>query len=143
MLGTSAQLRGPRSGTGVATHPSHGPRRTVLIADDKLPLSRTAFAVEQRGGGQARFLAVDQRSEGSIGIARFAIASGPRSAFAFDDRLSSATVAPPAPFSGSGVFQHGSGSEKSWTGSLAVSFLGAPHVPLTGSPFKTRLAQGW
>lgn len=143
-LGTPPHLQGARSGTpGVATHPSHGPKRTILIADDKLPLSRTTFGVEQRGGGQARFVAIDERSEGSIGIVRFAIASGPSSAFAFDDRLASATVAPPAPFSGSGVFQHGPGSEKSWSGSLAVSFLGAPHVPLTGSPFRTQLAQGW
>lgn len=143
-FGTVPHLQGARSDTpGVATHPSHGPRRTTLIADDKLPLSRTTFGAEQRGGGRTRFLAIDERSEGSIGIVRFAIATGSRSAFAFDDRLASAGVTPPAPFSGKGTFQHGAGSEKSWSGSLAVSFLGAPHVPLTGSPFRSLLAQSW
>jgi hypothetical protein len=140
----AAQLRGARSGApGVVTHPSHGPKRTILFADEKLPLSRIAFGAERRGGGRTRFLAVDERSEGSLGIIRFAIATGSRSSFSFDGHLASAAVAPPAPFSGRGAFLHGPGSEKSWSGSLAVSFLGAPDVPLTGAPFRTLLAQSW
>jgi hypothetical protein len=113
-----------------------------LIADDKLPLSRTLFWAQLRGA-RTRFLALDERSEGRIGVIRMVIANGPQSAFSFDDPLASAAVAPPAPFSGKGAFQHGPGSEKSWTGSLAVSFLGAPGVPLTGLPFRTQLLQGW
>lgn len=143
-FGTAAHLHGEGPGApGVRTHPSHRPKRTTLIADRKLPLARTVFGAQLRGKGRARFLALDTSSEGSIGIIRFAIASGPPSAFAFDNHLAGATVAPPAPFSGNGALQHGPGSEKSWTGSLTVSFLGAPRVPLTGSPFKTLLAQSW
>jgi len=129
--------------SGVSTHPSHGPKRTTLIADRKTPLSRTVFGAQLRGGGRARFIALDESSEGPLGTIRIATAAGPAAAFAFDDHLAGATVAPPAPFSGSGAFQHGAGSAKSWTGSLAVSFLGAPGVPLTGSPFKTQLVQSW
>ncbi len=128
---------------GVATHPRRGPKPTTLLADRKLPLARTVFGVQRRGKGRTRFLGLDESSAGSIGIIRIVTASGPWSAFSFDQHLSHAEVAPPAPFSGDGVFQHGPGSEKSWTGTLAVSFLGAPRTPLTGTPFRTQLVQGW
>ncbi len=129
--------------SGVRTHPSHRPKRTTLIADSKTALSRTVFGAQARGEGRVRFIALEESSEGSLGTIRIVTASGPPAAFAFDDHLSGATIAPPAPFSGSGAFQHGAGSEKSWAGSLAVSFLGAPRTPLTGSPFKTQLVQSW
>ena len=128
---------------GVPTHPTGGPRPTSLLADRKLPLARTVFAVQRRGRGRTRFLALDESSAGSIGIIRVATATGSRSSFSFDERLSHAEVVPPAPFSGDGAFQHGPGGEKSWTGPLTVSFLGAPRTPLTGAPFRTQLVQGW
>lgn len=146
---SSAHAAGSRSpsadssSTGVPTHPSLGPKRTTLLASLKLPLSRTVFGARLRGEGPARFLAAEEASDGQVGIVRIATASAPKQDFAFDGTLANAVVAPPAPFSGSGVFQHGPGGEKSWTGSLAVSFLGAPRVPLTGSPFKAQLAQSW
>ena len=70
------------------------------------------------------------------------LARGASSAFGSDDILSSATVAPPPPFSGTGTFGHGPGG-KSWDGSLVVSFLGAPRVPLTGPSFAAWLARGF
>ena len=95
------------------------------------------------GSGSARFLAAEEVVEGRLGIVRLATASAPESAFTFEDTLASATLAPPIPFSGKGVFQQGIGVAESWAGSLAVSFLGAPRTPLTGPPFRTRLTQGW
>lgn len=130
-------------GPAVHTHPSHRPKRTSLFASLKLPLSRTVFGVRLRGTGSARFLAAEEASEGRIGIIRLAGVSAPQSAFTFDDTLANAAVAPPTPFSGRGVFQQGIGKAASWTGSLAVSYLGAPGVPLTGSSFRTGLAQSW
>jgi hypothetical protein len=127
----------------VPTHPSHGPKPTTLLADHKTPLTRTVFAAQIRGRGPLRLLALESASEGSIGVIRFVKAEAAPSVFSFDDILSSASVTPPAPFSGTGAYQQGPGNTKSWTGSLAVSFLGAPHVPLTGSPFVARLARGW
>jgi hypothetical protein len=128
---------------GVRTHPTRGPRPTSLFADRKLPLARTVFGVRRRGKGRTRFLALDESSAGSIGIIRVVTATGSRSSFSFDEHLSHAEVVPPAPFSGEGAFQHGPGGEKSWTGALAVSFLGAPRTPLTGAPFRAQLVQGW
>jgi len=127
----------------VDTHPSRRPKRTVLLSNQKLPVSRTVFAAAKRDSGRARFLAFDAGSEGSIAIARIALASGSESAFTSDDSLAKADVAPPAPFAGTASFDHGPGGEKSWTGSLAVSFLGKPRVPLTGSPFETLLVRSW
>jgi hypothetical protein len=128
---------------GVRTHPSAGPKPTTLLADHKTPLARTLFAAQVRGRGQVHFLALEAASEGSIGVIRFVQAQADPTAFSVDDILSSAGVKPPAPFSGAGAYQQGPGNTKSWTGSLAVSFLGAPHVPLTGSPFTAGLARGW
>jgi hypothetical protein len=127
---------------GVPTRPSARPPRTILFAERKLPLSRTVFAALAGAKGQdARYVAAETASEGTIGVIRLVTAKAPPSSFAFDDTFSSARVAPPPPFDGKGLFDHGPGSEKSWTGSLSVSFLGAPHVPLTGTPFGIMLGQ--
>ena len=125
------------------THPSHGPKPTALLADHKTPLTRTVFAAQVRGRGKVRLLALESASEGSIGVIRFVKAQADPSVFNVDGILSSASIEPPAPFSGTGAYQQGPGNAKSWTGSLVVSFLGAPQVPLTGSLFVVRLARGW
>lgn len=131
-------------GLGVPTHPSHGPKRTTLLASLKTPLSRAVFGARVTGKGSTRFIAAEELTEGRIGILRLASASSSSpSAFSFDDALANATVTPPTPFSGKGVFQQGIQGAESWTGSLTVSFLGAPKAPLTGSPFRTRLTQSW
>ena len=142
--GADVGVRGASLETpGVRTHPSHGPKPTTLLADHKTPLTRTVFAAQIRGRGPLRLLALESASEGSIGVIRFVKAEAAPSVFNFDSILSSASVKPPAPFSGTGAYEQGPGNTKGWTGSLAVSFLGAPHVPLTGSPFVARLARGW
>jgi hypothetical protein len=135
--------RGTPAAPSAPTHPSGRPRRSILLARSKLPLSRTVFAALARGTRDARYIAAEATSEGPIGIVRLVTAAGPPSSFVFADSLASARVAPPPPFSGRGVFEHGAGSAKSWTGSLAVSFLGAPHVALTGEPFGTELIASW
>lgn len=146
-LDLSALVATPRGTSqavsGVPTHPSAKLKSTTLLADSKVALSRTVFAAQGKDQSRARFLAFDGTSEGSIGILRTVFARGASSAFAADDTLSRAAVTPPPPFSGAGVFEHGPGDSKSWTGSLAVSFLGAPHTPLTGSAFEIRLARSW
>jgi hypothetical protein len=142
-LGVEASTRKTApAAPGVPTHPSGGPKPTILIADSKSSLSRTIFAARTRGRGKARFLAMQASSEGSIGVLRLVSVSAPQSDFAVDDTLAGAGVKPPSPFKGRASFEHGPGG-KSWTGSLSVSFLGAPHVPLTGSPFQVLLGRGF
>jgi hypothetical protein len=125
------------------THPSDGPRPTVLLAQDVQPLSRTIFAALNGGHRRVRYVAAVATSEGQVAILRVATVTAGPSSFAFDGSLSRARVTPPPPFDGSGLFEHGAGSTKSWSGSLAVSFLGAPHLPLTGAPFDVLLGQGF
>jgi hypothetical protein len=134
---------GPPEAPGVGTHPGRRPQRTVLVSDLKLPVSRTVFAALGREPARARFLAFEAASEGSIGIARIALTSAAASTFTSDDSLLRAAVSPPPPFAGTAAFDHGPGREKSWSGTLAVSFLGKPRVPLSGTPFQARLARNW
>jgi hypothetical protein len=141
--GIVPRRRGTPSSPGVPTHPSHGPKHTTLLASLKLPVSRSVFGARATGKGSARFIAAEELTEGQIGILRLASVSSQPSAFGFDDALANATVTPPVPFSGKGVFARGIQGAESWTGSLAVSFLGAPKTPLTGSSFRTRLTQSW
>jgi hypothetical protein len=124
------------------THPGDGPRPTVLFAQDAQPLSRTIFAALKRGDRRVRYIAAVATSEGRVAILRTATLTADTSSFAVDDSLSRASVTPSPPFEGSGLFEHGPGSTKSWSGTLAVSFLGAPHLPLTGPRFDILLYQG-
>lgn len=126
----------------VPTHPSAGPKTTTLVANRKEALGRTVFAAQVRDGGHARFLAAEEDSEGSIGVVRLVYARGAPPAFSFERTLAGAKVDPPAPFSGAAELSHGPRNEKSWSGSLAVSFLGAADVPLTGPLFNASLSQG-
>lgn len=141
--GRVAAYGAARSVPSVPTYPSTRPKLTSLVADGKQPLARTVFAAQVRGKARARFLALSELSEGSIGILRLAYARGARSTFFADPTLSSAVAKPPPPFGGVGTLQHGPDGTKTWSGSLAVSFLGAPQVPLTGPPFRTWLSRGF
>jgi len=123
------------SAPGVPTHPSSGPKATTLVANSKAPLARTVFAAQGQGKRRTRFLAADEASEGSLAVVRLVYVRGAPSSLSFNRILSHAAATPPPPFKGTGVFEHGAGSEKSWSGSLTVSFLGAPQVPLAGPPF--------
>jgi len=100
------------------------------------------FGASERGS-RAGYLAEMEQTVGSLGVFRGVAVRASPATFAFDSALSSAAVTPPAPFSGSGSFQRGLTGAKSWTGPLAVSFLGAPDVSLTDPRFKTQLTRSW
>lgn len=136
--------RGEATGTpGVRTHPSTGPKATTLLASKVAPLARTVFVARAPDNGRVRFLALDEASRGSLGIARLVVAGGPPAVFDFNRALLGAATKPPLPFTGKAVFERGPRGAKSWTGPLAVSFLGAPRTPLTGAPFNSWLGRTW
>lgn len=54
----------------------------------------------------------------------------------------SATVDPPAPFSGTATFQQETADQFSWTGDLAVELPGVGVIPLAGPKFETALCVG-
>lgn len=83
-----------------------------------------------------------EESLGRMAEFHFALAVSRRQIFRFDNALTRATLAPPAPFHGKATYEAAPDGSKSWTGSLSVSFPGAPHWPLTGEQFKVSLGAG-
>jgi hypothetical protein len=97
------------------------------------------FYASEEGTHPPQFVATVEQTIGRLAINRLAIAVGRPRSFATDDALSFATIAPTAPFAGTGSMTRGPTGARLWGGSLTVSFPGAPDVPLTGPLFKTRL----
>jgi hypothetical protein len=77
------------------------------------------------------FLVGTGERSGRMRILRLAVAIGGPEDFSFNRGLTSATVEPPAPFTGTGSFLRNPDGSTSWTGSLAVSLPGLGSVPLT------------
>lgn len=84
------------------------------------------------GHGRYTFLASAIEKKRSISITRVAGTSGAQQDFLFDQGLTSATVTPPAPFTGTGTFVRGTNGSTSWSGDLAVPLPGLGLVNLTG-----------
>jgi hypothetical protein len=112
---------------------------TSLIATN--PPSFFAAFAESNSPAVGFFASVPESASQQVILVRMAQAIALKGRFVFDDALSSATLTPPAPFSGAGHFRKVRGSAPRWTGSLSVAFPGKT-VPLTGPPFHARLAHG-
>jgi hypothetical protein len=126
--------------------------RTLSAAADRPPVFRFEagfrsgtlaefFYASEEGAHPARFVASVEQTVGRLAIHRLAIARGGPRSFATDDALSFATISPTSPFAGTGSMTRGPTGARLWGGSLTVTFPGAPEVPLTGPPFKTRLSR--
>lgn len=74
-----------------------------------------------------------------IAIQRFTGLRVPAEDFTFDRRLRTATVRPPAPFSGTASFDRGKKAGQRWSGDLAIDMPGRADVPLTGSALRATL----
>jgi hypothetical protein len=136
-------LATPRARDSRASAARERLKPTTLRAGWRLGLSAASFTAIVDPVRGARFFASVARSEGSLGVYRFAFALASPLAFVANDALSLAGVTPPPPFSGNATLQRATNGAKSWAGPLAVSFPGAPQVPLTGSQFKVQLIRGW
>jgi hypothetical protein len=118
------------------------PKMTRFTAFMRSGLTAILFGASERGGNTG-YLAEIEQTVGSVGVLRGVFVKASPATFAFGSALGSASLTPPPPFSGSGSFQRTPTGAKSWTGSLAVSFPGAPNVPLTDPRFKTQLTRSW
>jgi hypothetical protein len=117
-------------------HGRFGREITVLEAHWNAGVAAAEF-VAGRNEDEAEFLAETKAVvEGRIAIFRFAEAKAPARLFSIDDALTSARVAPPAPFGGAGEYRAAPDGTKAWTGTLFVNFPGAPGFPLAGPPFE-------
>jgi hypothetical protein len=112
---------------------------TFLGASWRQGLAAQSFGAIEIGPLGTLYLAASLHTEGRLGVFRIALAAGSAASLSVDDSLSLARVKPPAPFNGSATFEHFDDGTRSWVGTLAVSFPGAPGLPLTGPPFKAKL----
>jgi hypothetical protein len=100
----------------------------------------TFVAHKNRPGDRAFFEAsVTERHDG-IGIERSVGSSGRASAFDYDSMLQTATVKPPAPFSGQATFRRNAAPANRWTGRLSVDFPGRSDVSLTAGAVHASIA---
>lgn len=145
-LHLSCSSRGPHAFSSsrarpVREQPSFTP--TFLAATSRHAVSSLEL-ITFRLGKTTLFAAVNEESLGSMARIRYALATTTsKNALAFNDALTKATIAPPAPFHGKGTFRAASDGTTTWTGPLSVSFPGAPRLPLTGEEFKATLETGF
>jgi hypothetical protein len=111
---------------------------TVLAATSRSsePSSFTIFLVYAEGD-DVRY-AVDRIESPRLGltIQRTASVVAPRSTFPHSGDLTSATLRPPAPFSGEATY---SARRDRLSGDLAIEYPGIAPQPLTGPGFETRI----
>ncbi len=110
------------------------------IANRSTGVEAGAFTFRPPGGDALTlFVAgVEERLQ-RMQIARFAYVPAKEAAFTFDESLTTATIAPPAPFSGTATFQRTPGGPGSLTGSLSVLLPGTARIPLAGADYRSRL----
>lgn len=91
--------------------------------------------------GLTAFFAGSDEHRGRMRVERAAFAFSRRRTFTFDEFLTSATVKPPKPFDGAGIFRRGPGGSTSWTGDLRVPLPGAGVIALSGRRYRAHLIQ--
>lgn len=116
-----------------------GPEVPVVQASWRHGTVVSAFIGAGTASG-SHFLVSTEETRGQVSIFRGAVAHGPPKAVSADRALTRARVAPPAPFHGRGRYRAAADGSRIWGGDLSVSFPGAPHYELTGSPFEPALS---
>jgi len=112
---TGADLPGAR----LKLHAHSGPDRLELQANKNRPQARSRFGVEVR------------EERGKMRIFRSTSLWAGAEAFQYDPLLRTATLDPPAPFSGEARFSRGATVADRWSGNLTVDLPGRSNVPLT------------
>jgi hypothetical protein len=107
-------------GARLRLHALQGTSRLNLQANKNGPRARTRFEAE-----------IHEERDG-ITISRDVEVHAGSAAFEYDPLLRTATLEPPAPFSGGAVFHRGAAPANRWRGDLALNFPGRSDVPLIG-----------
>jgi hypothetical protein len=130
---------------GRAARPVHGGPsvpRTFFTAGWRDAVDSVEFAAFQITR-RTLLLAVSEQSLGSAARISYALAIAPDSVISTNDALTEATVEPPAPFAGKGVYRAAPDGSTKWSGTLAVLFPGEPRLSLSGPLFKPTLRSGF
>ncbi|HET7052668.1 MAG TPA: hypothetical protein VFI09_01975 [Solirubrobacterales bacterium] len=100
--------------------------------------------VQNRPGGRVSYMAELGERRGRLSISRLAFALGRARTLSFDRDLDTATVDPPSPFAGSGMFERViRGRPGRWLGDLVVDFPGRPAVAIAGDGFEATFEHGF
>jgi len=89
-------------------------------------------------GKRSAFYAIDEETRAKLAIIRLAMVRKPGRVH-INESITSGTLAPPAPFHGTGRYRAFPDGSNTWSGNLSVNFPGAPRSPLTGPSFETLL----
>jgi hypothetical protein len=133
-------------GTTSEGFPGPGILLEASIFKSRLPKDsyRYVSVVQNRPHGQVSYLAALGEHRGRLSIDRTAYALGRARTLTFDSHLDTGSISPPAPFSGTGMFErlakHRPGR---WRGDLVVDFPGQPDVPLAGKDFGATFMHGF
>lgn len=90
-------------------------------------------ANKNRPGARTRLEVETHEERRGIEISRSTTLWAGASAFEFDPSLRTATLAPPAPFSGSASFHRNAPVANRWSGNLTVDLPGRSNVPLAAA----------
>jgi hypothetical protein len=116
-----------------------GLHQTVLAAQSEAGNGTVSFTAARWNVDKlVSFNATLRERVGQMKIERSAQAQGGERTFS-STKGSRATVRPPWPFRGSARFRDPGKNPPRWTGSLSVSFPGAPNIALAGKGFKAKL----
>jgi hypothetical protein len=119
----------------------HGLPGVRLVArDGGTHRARYLQANQNRPGGPIKVEADLEERRGGLIIDRLIEDTYPGGGLHFDPMLRSATLSPPAPFSGSATFHLNANPTNRWIGNLTLDFPGRADVPMAGSAFKATLA---
>jgi hypothetical protein len=117
------------------------PSFAVLSAEHREATTGTELLALQ-AGRVALLVATAEESLGETAEVRYGLVVAPGTSLRHDDSLTSATLAPPRPFHGKGVYRAAPDGTTTWAGSLAIAFPGTPRLPLAGSGFAAELEAG-
>lgn len=119
-----------------------GSDRATISAERRSATAGTEVLAFQAGDASL-LLALAEETLGRMAVVRYALEFASGKVFTHDDALTSATLAPPRPFHGKGVYEAAPDGTKTWSGSLSVAFPGSPRLALTGPEFTTLLEVGF
>lgn len=150
----SHRARGQRKTAATRCGPRRSRRSTQRANSSRVhrqvKLPRALFASSRSGVDVVEMLsfttrdkvvtvAMTAQSLGSMGVFHLAYDKAAPRVFALDDALTRANLSPTRPFSGSGFYRAAPDGTRTWDGTLAVSFPGAPKLPLAGPGFEAEL----
>ncbi|HEY5943030.1 MAG TPA: hypothetical protein VIT89_09240 [Solirubrobacterales bacterium] len=119
----------------------NGPRPGAELFLRNPGLGARLSVSKRRPGAAAQIFASMSEYTSGISIARYASLRMPSRSFTFDRRLRTATLRPPAPFSGSARYDRDKKAGQRWSGDLSVDLPGRSGVALTGQTLRAYLVR--